>query len=150
VSSAVSIRHAARDDIESAVTLLTAQLHEHEIASDEQELRAVVEAVIADARHGFMLLAEQHRQVSGIAYVASHLSAEHGGIVGWLEELYVVPEQRGRGVGSVLLKEITQTVQKLGWRALELEVVAGHERAVPLYERHGFQALTRTRYTRVG
>jgi GNAT superfamily N-acetyltransferase len=149
VSSAVSIRHAARDDIATAVTLLTAQLHEHDIASDERALRAVVEAVIADARHGFMLLAERDGLVVAIAYVAAHLSAEHGGIVGWLEELYVVPVQRGRGVGSALISKIGTTVQKLAWRALELEVVAGHERAVPLYERHGFRALTRSRYTKL-
>ena len=129
--------------------LLTAQLREHDIASDEQQLRAVVEGVIADARHGFILLAERNDRIAGIAYVASHLSAEHGGVVGWLEELYVAPEQRGVGVGSALLGEITAAVQQLGWRALELEVVAGHERAVPLYERHGFTALTRSRYTKL-
>ena len=145
----IRIADLSSDTITDAVTLLQAQLREHEIETPADLLRDVVGRVHADAREGFMLLAHDGAQPVGIAYAAAHLSAEHGGIVGWLEELYVVPEQRGRGVGSALLSEIGTKVQKLAWRALELEVVAGHERAVPLYERHGFRALTRSRYTKL-
>jgi RimJ/RimL family protein N-acetyltransferase len=34
----------------------------------------------------------------------------------------------------------------LKWRAVELEVVAGHERAARLYERVGFRKIDRARY----
>jgi len=138
-----------RESLEAAVALLQAQLAEHEMHPPAAALREVVRTVIADGRLGFVLLATSAGQPIGIAYAAAHLSAEHGGTVGWVEELYVIPEWRGRGVGSALLAEVTTRAKEQRWCALELEVLAGHERAVPLYQRHGFTRAERARFTRL-
>jgi GNAT superfamily N-acetyltransferase len=145
----IRISDLSSDTITDAVTLLQAQLREHEIETPADLLRDVVVRVQADAREGFMLLAHDGAQPVGIAYAAAHLSAEHGGISGWLEELYVVPSSRGSGVGSALLREVVERAQALAWRGVELEVVAGHERAAPLYQRHGFAPTPRARFTRL-
>ncbi|CAN5216943.1 hypothetical protein BH20VER2_BH20VER2_10540 [soil metagenome] len=145
----MEVRTLAASDLEAAVSLLTAQLREHDIPASVEALRVVTQTVICDARHGFMLLALAQERPIGIAYAAAHLSAEHGGTVGWLEELYVAPECRDQGAGAALLSEVTARAQQLGWRGLELEVVAGHERAVSLYTRHGFLPLSRTRFSRI-
>jgi len=145
----ISIAEATAADTESVVGLLDAQLREHDIATAEDALRAVVHAITSDARHGFFLLASKGARSVGVAYAAAHLSAEHGGVVGWLEELYVVPDCRAQGIGSLLLDELMLRALQLRWRAIELEIVAGHERAAALYLRHGFVALHRTRYTKI-
>ena len=147
--SEILIRDISADDVESVVSLLNAQLLEHDIATPEGALRDVVQAVARDERHGFILLARSNVGAVGVAYAAAHLSAEHGGVIGWLEELYVVPENRGRGVGAALLEEVIARAERLNWRGIELEVVAGHERAAALYVRHGFVAAPRSRYTRL-
>ena len=148
----MAIRISVIDErsVATAVALLQAQLREHEIDTPVELLREVVARVQSDARYGFMLLAhdEDHAAV-GIAYVAAHLSAEHGGVIGWLEELYVGPGARGAGVGSALLAEVIARAQQLGWRGVELEVVAGHERAASLYLRHQFAATPRARFSRI-
>jgi GNAT superfamily N-acetyltransferase len=145
----VSVTPATAAALDVAVQLLRAQLSEHDIFPSEEALREVTCKVLSDPRHGFILLAAAGGEPVGIAYAAAHLSAEHGGSVGWLEELYVSPEWRGRGVGAVLLEEVHARAAELQWKALELEVVAGHERAVPLYLRHGFLPVSRARYTRL-
>jgi GNAT superfamily N-acetyltransferase len=145
----LQVRAAEVSDLAAAVSLLSAQLREHDIPASSAALHEVARAVISDSRHGFLLLAISEEQPIGIAYAAAHLSAEHGGTVGWLEELYVAPEWRGRGAGAALLEKVTKRAQELGWRGIELEVVAGHERAVPLYTRHGFLPLSRTRFSRI-
>ncbi|HSH37451.1 MAG TPA: GNAT family N-acetyltransferase [Chthoniobacterales bacterium] len=146
---AISIVPVSTADIDVAVRLLEAQLLEHDIYTAEQAIRAVVEAVTRDNRHGFMLLGWSENRPVGIAYAAAHLSAEHGGLIGWLEELYVVPDFRGCGVGSSLLSTVVSRAGESNWRGIELEVVAGHERAAALYARHGFGALNRKRYVRM-
>ena len=146
---AVSVTPVTPDDVETIVSLLSAQLQEHDISTPEEGLREVAGAVVEDPRHGFMLLAAAEGRAVGIAYAAAHLSAEHGGVIGWLEELYVVPEWRGCGIGSLLLGAVMSRAQQLQWRGVELEVVAGHERAAALYLRHGFLELPRSRYTRI-
>ena len=146
---AISIATAGPWDLQSAVGLLQAQFHEHGISTPEEALRDVVRLVIDDPRHRFMLLASSAHGPFAIAYAAAHLSAEHGGLIGWLEELYVKPDQRGNGVGSSLLVEVTARAEQLGWRGVELEVVEGHERAAALYLRHGFRPVARSRYSRI-
>lgn len=143
----ITVSPATADATEVIVALLTAQLVEHDIETSADLLHEVVTAVLSDARHGFIFVASDGDEAVGVSYAASHFSAEHGGIVGWLEELYVRPDWRGRGVGSALLEATIARAQELHWRGLELEVVVGHERAAALYLRHGFMALRRTRYT---
>ncbi len=146
---AIRISTVTGASVDDAVALLQAQLREHDIDTPVELLRDVVARVQADAREGFMLLAQTESAAVGIAYAAAHLSAEHGGTIGWLEELYVVPPARGAGVGSALLAEVITRAQRLAWRGVELEVVAGHERAVRLYLRHDFQPLSRARFSRI-
>lgn len=144
-----SVISASAADVEAAVVLLLAQMEEHAIATAPDALREVTRAVISDPRHGFILLAIAEEGPAGIAYAAAHLSAEHGGIIRWLEELYVLPAWRGRGLGAALLGEVVARARKLEWRGLELEILRGHERAVPLYERHAFRPLARARFSRI-
>ncbi len=145
----ITLSVATQEAQEAIVDLLTAQLVEHDIHTPPGLLREVVARVVSDTRHGFILLASDDGEHVGVCYAASHLSAEHGGTVGWIEELYVRPGWRGRGIGSALLDATLERARELGWRAMELEVVAGHERAAALYLRHGFVAVARTRYTRL-
>jgi GNAT superfamily N-acetyltransferase len=146
--SAPTVAPLQESEAALAVALLQAQLEEHDIAVSLDALCEVTRRVLAEPALGFILLARVEGEPVGLAYAAAHLSAEHGGVVGWLEEIYVRPTARGRGVGAALLTAVIEGGQTLGWRALELEVVKGHERAVPLYQRHGFQRNARARFTR--
>ena len=145
----VTIVPAETQHVDAIVELLTAQLVEHEIFTPADALREVTRAVVGEPRHGFMLLAVMDDHPAAVAFAAAHISAEHGGVIGWLEELYVAPEHRGNGIGAALLADIISRAQRLGWRGVELEVVAGHERAAALYLRHGFMPLSRARYSRI-
>ena len=65
-----------------------------------------------------------------------------------MEELYVLPEFRELGIGSLLVAEFIWVASALGWRAIDLEIETGHQRAVSLYKRHGFTQLDRSRLSR--
>lgn len=52
----------------------------------------------------------------------------------------VVPEVRGRGVGTTLLRALLSAARSRGFDALSLSVERGNP-AVRLYERHGFERL---------
>ncbi len=58
-----------------------------------------------------------------------------GGRVG---RMAVLPEWRGRGVGSALLAAALSEARGRGQRRVEL---SAQSRAVPFYERHGFRAI---------
>lgn len=64
-------------------------------------------------------------------------SIEAGGITIWIDELFVLPEYRSKGLGRELFKFIeTNGDKKL--RRIRLEVEEENSRAVSLYKKMGF------------
>ena len=137
------------DQIDAAVELFGVQLKEHHIEIGLQQLREVIEQIIADDRRGFILVATTAEgKVVGAAFASAFLGMEHGGISGWLEELYVLPSWRGNQIGSKLVLEVVRLATTRGWLALDLEVEADHMHVSSFYERHGFQPHSRSRFYR--
>jgi GNAT superfamily N-acetyltransferase len=146
----IAIDLADEQQVDAVAALFEAQLREHEIETASDNLRKAVQRVVAEPRYGFILVAvEDGGPPIGVAYAASLLSVEHGGISGWLEELYVMPQRREQGIGSRLIAEVLAQARKRGWRALDLEVDITHERAAALYLRHQFRPLARSRFYRM-
>lgn len=141
------IRPATAGDRAVVTDLLAAQFREHDIPLAQQALAAGVDGVLDDPARGVVLLALVEGEPVAIAYLAWTWTLEHGGRVGWLEELYARPDHRGRGVGTALLAEVCRWAGEAGCRAVDLEVEAGHARALRLYERGGFRRLDRARLT---
>jgi GNAT superfamily N-acetyltransferase len=135
------------DQIPAAVELFCAQLVEHNLPTNAVEVRSVLDKFIADPRHGFVLTATlSDGTLIGVALACAFLGVEHGGTSGWIDELYVKPEHRGRGIGSLLIAEVIRVAKSRGWRALDLEVTDDHLRVVSLYQRHAFQPHARSRF----
>ena len=143
----LQIRFVSHRDVGDVTALLEAQLREHQMTPATDALREALRTVIDNPRYGFILLAAGPDNVAvGVAYASSLLSFEHGGVSGWVEELYVTPAWRGQGIGSRLLENVIGTAKELGWRALDLEVDATHERAIALYQRYHFLPHARSRF----
>lgn len=67
---------------------------------------------------------------------------------GAIQNLGVIPDHRGRGLGKLLLLKALHGFRRAGLKAAYLEVTAPNEPAVQLYRRFGFRA-TRTIYKQV-
>ncbi len=144
----VDIRPAAPADVERLTALLVAQLREHGITVPEAHVAASVTATLRDPERGFVLAAVSGDVVEGVAFVSFARPLEHTGEIAWLEELYVVPERRNRGIGRRLVDAVAERAEARGCVAIDLEVQADHARAANLYVREGFRSLRRDHLTR--
>jgi len=142
------ISPAAVRDCRDCARLLTEQLGEHGVEASTERLSDLLEAVVTDTDRGFVLVARSDKRIVGVAYAATILSAEHGGLVTWLEELHVAPSYRSRGIGSALLTALMERAREAGVVAVDLEVDASHGRAQSLYRRLGFRPLNRSRWVK--
>ncbi len=135
-------------DISQLVQLLQVQLREHKMDCGETGLTAVLIKMQSDPRHGFILLAKIGNQIVGFAIGTLILSPEHQGVVAWLEEFYVSPAERQRGIGASLLEAFFKECRERGVTAIDVEVDADHEKVISLYRRYGFEELPRRRFFR--
>lgn len=78
---------------------------------------------------------------AGYALVSKTFSREAGGTVWWLEELYILPEYRGKGLGRSYFDFIEKVAAENGVRRLRLEVEPDNTRAAKLYSNLGYKPL---------
>ncbi len=140
------IRPATDADHAAITALLMAQFREHAIETGADRVGRVVTGTLGRSRRGRFLVATSEGRVVGLAALSFVWALEHGGKSAWLEELYVEPAERGKGIGTELLRAACRTVAEAGGQAVDLEVDAGHRRAARLYEREGFRPLERARW----
>ncbi len=139
---------AGARDAAAVLALLRRQFRELEIAVPAARQERAVRGALRDPARGTFLLLHVGGPPAGVAYLSYQWTLEHGGRIAWLEELYVEPEQRSRGLGARLLRAALREARRRGCAAVDLEVETAHPRAANLYRRHGFRQLGRTRFVR--
>ncbi len=144
----IAIRCCAAADRDEVLSLLAAQLREHDSTLPDTSISAALDGMLERPDRGAVLVAQLDGRIVGVAALSTMWTLEHGGQAIWLDELYVEPAHRGQGVGAALLAAAYDTAREYGSLTVDLEVAAGHERASGLYERQGFERLPRTRWLR--
>ena len=77
----------------------------------------------------------------GIAAVRFREAIFNDKLDAYLEEFYVVPEQRGRGLGRALLERVLETARERGAGRIDLGTAENDLAARHLYESFGFTNL---------
>lgn len=85
-------------------------------------------------------ICEVDGETAGYALLAKTFSQEAGGLVIWVEELYIKEGFRGKGLCTAFLKDLLCTLPP-DIKRVRLEVERENEGAVRLYESLGFSFL---------
>ena len=75
-----------------------------------------------------------------VALVTLRPNVWYDGLVALLDELYVAPSVRGRGIGSAIVRRLLELAQYRHVQLIEINVDEGDVDARRFYERHGFAA----------
>jgi GNAT superfamily N-acetyltransferase len=139
------VRRAEAADRDTAHRLLTAQLVEHHLPADARGISRGIDFALAPGSPAWLWLAERQGRAVAVFLANRVVSVERGGFTLWVEELYVVPEDRRTGVARALLARVCDQARREGVRAVELEVVPTQAAAFALYRALGFQDVQRQR-----
>jgi GNAT superfamily N-acetyltransferase len=88
--------------------------------------------------YGYLWLFESGEKVVGYMVLAFVFSFEYGGRNAFIDELYVIPEYRRKGIATRALQFARQTAQAHEVVALHLEVSRNNSSAHKLYLHAGF------------
>jgi GNAT superfamily N-acetyltransferase len=96
------------------------------------------ELLAGPAERGVIWVAESERTLAGYLIAMLVSSLEHGGLMAEIDELFVLPEARARGIGSALLAAAEADLAQRGCVRLQLQLAAANARGRAFYERKGY------------
>ncbi len=123
----------------SAILPLVARFHgEYGIDSDEDGRAAALTPLLEGSPLGAAWLFGPARAPVGYMVVTFSWSLEMGGMDAMLDEIYVRPSVRGRGIASQAIYEVGRALRDGGVKAMHLEVDREAPEGHRLYAKSGF------------
>ena len=137
-SETIKIRKAGKEDIPIILDLIK-ELAEYEKLSDEVSADEIKlkNTLFGETKYAEVLIAEYNGKPAGQAlffYNYSTFLAKPGI---YLEDLFVKPEYRGKGIGKKLLTNLIQIAKEKDYGRVEWAVLDWNESAIKFYKNLG-------------
>lgn len=137
-----SIRVARESDAPTVLELIRAladyERLAHEVAATEADLQR---HLFSERPAAEVLLAEIDGDSAGFALYFQTYSTFTGQPGLYLEDLFVRPEHRGRGIGKALLKHLASIAVERGYARMEWAVLDWNQPAIDFYDSLGARPL---------
>lgn len=144
----MNLRVATAADAE-AIDALVLEIARYERLEHE---KVATPADLADALERGLIevhLVEHEGALVGYALTYTTFSTFRGRAGTWLEDLFVLPDHRGSGVGKILFEAVRKRAIESGHGRLEWSVLDWNENAIQFYEKLGATVLPDWRICRM-
>lgn len=127
------------EHLDKLIALVTAFHAEAGIEMKDEARAAGLAPLLDGIPHGAAYLIGPPRAPIGYIVITFGWSVEFAGLDAIIDELYIRPGVRGRGIASEALIALPRALAGGGLRAIHLEVDRDNAAAVKLYRRAGFR-----------
>jgi diamine N-acetyltransferase len=136
----ITYRTIAISDIELMLELMRGLQQDDpwSVPFREEVVRKSLCELLGTPSAGRAFLIQDEQLTVGYLVLSFDFSLEYGGKNAWIDELFIRPDFRGKGIGSEALDFAAQTAREAGAKVLHLEVNRGNP-AIDLYRRNGFK-----------
>lgn len=138
---AALLRAAGIEDLSELLRLTREFYDEDGFATSDDDLERNFRALLASPENAYVCLAVVDRSCVGFALTTSGMILESG-VVAELQDLYVMPAYRRRGIGDALIWDAVEWATEHGASMLEVVVAPNGRdvsRLVAYYDRLGFR-----------
>lgn len=132
------IRIATLTDVDALVQLMRQYYAETQRTLTEPLAARALELVLDDSRLGQAWMIEQDGRPAGFVVLTVSFSMEYGGLRGFVDNFFVAPAFRGRGLAHLALEEVKRSCVRRGVRALFVETRPEEGAAMAAYRSVGF------------
>lgn len=138
VAAEVEIAPIADDELEQLLPLIAAYQRFYEVEEiDEERNRAFFRRFLAPSEDGLLLGARRDGRLVGYACLYWHFSSLEAVESVLMNDLYVVEEARGGGVGRALIEASAEVARERGAPYVEWATAPDNETAQRLYDSTG-------------
>lgn len=128
----------SHESIDSLIPLIR-EFYSHEaIRFSETEIRTVLSTLIDNSHYGKAWGILNSGHLVGYLIVTSGFSMEFAGACSVIDELFVLPEHRGKGIGGAALNHAFESARASGSTWILLEVDHQNLSAREIYRKVGF------------
>ena len=135
--SLVTVRPATLSDILNLVELMHEFYGESSFPLDPEWAARSFSSLIAEPSRGTVWLIEIDGAVAGHVVLSVRFAMEFGGLIGYVDDLFVRVEYRRQGAARVGLDALVAECRRRGCRSIHVEVDPANVAANTLYRRYG-------------
>jgi GNAT superfamily N-acetyltransferase len=132
------MRPATAHDVPLLVALMDDFYAEGGYSLDRSHASQAFSAILGDARLGSIWIIQAEQEDVGHLVITLRYAMEFGGLIACLDDLYVKPAWRNRGLSTAALLAARRNCVEAGIRALTVEVGLDNGPALTVYRRVGF------------
>ena len=134
-------RRAGPGDVAALVGLMREFYAEAGHPLDEGSAGQAFRDLIADPPRGAVWLIEEDDRAIGHVVLSVRFAMEFGGLIGYIDDLFVRPAHRRKGAAAAALEALLEECRTRGCRAIEVEVAPDNVPAQAVYRRYGLLPL---------
>lgn len=135
-----AIHLAAPDDLPRVLSLMERYHAETALPHDDQHRTDVVSPLLDGSPLGAVWLIGPARAPLGYVLVTFGWSVAAGGMIGWLDEVFIRPSVRRRGIGTECLHAVSVSLKAAGMKAMHVQLDSDNAAAARFCSRAGFVA----------
>lgn len=138
----LKIRPASEEDV-SLILSLIKELAEYEKLSDEVTASedSLRQSLFGPVKYAEVIIAEYNGETAGQALYFHNFSTFVGRPGVYLEDLYVRPAFRGKGIGKALLDEVIRIAKERNCGRVEWVVLDWNSPAIEFYQKMGAEQM---------
>jgi|SRR5918994_1594181 GNAT superfamily N-acetyltransferase len=140
LAEGVEIRHAESGEVDELLPLMRAYCDFYEVDPADEGLLEMARALIADPEQGSLFVAAEDGRLVGFAAIGWKWASTRGARIGVMEDLFVGPEARGKGVADALIERCAERCRERGAPVLEWVTAPDNHRAQKVYDRTGAES----------
>jgi len=144
----INYKPAVSDDIITILKFIKNFYGMNSYPFREEKVGESVRNLIKNINLGRIWIIEFDSKSVGYIILTFGYSIEYKGRDAFIDELYIEEEFRGRGIGRETVDFVIKESEKLGIKAVHLEVERNNDAAKNLYEKYDFKDNGRTLMTR--
>ncbi len=137
-----NIRHANRDDIPIILELIKGIADYEKLLDQVESSPDVLEQELFDEKNANVLLAYSKNQPVGFALYFNNFSTFKGKKGLYLEDLFVKPDFRGKGIGNDLFHSLVSIAKKSNCGRMEWVCLNWNEPAIEFYKKKKAEPLS--------